>query len=105
MRRQPNNPFQVIHQYFTKLFSRRPFNHYPIQSQLTAEEIITRLEYGINSRENIIIQLNQNNISEYVMNYHGVIYQTHTNHLIVKSYDSHHIWQINPQMIRHITLN
>lgn len=76
--------------------------HVPLRQQLSAEELIARLENALNSDLPITIQINNSLLKEDVTNISGYIYQNNNGEILIQSPKTHCITVILPGMIRHI---
>lgn len=83
----------------------KPKRHVPLKPQLMANELITRLEFALNSENPATIQINNSLLSEDVTNYFGYVYQNIQGQILIQSPLTHQMVTILPGTIRHISFN
>ena len=99
------NPIESFFHHTITAIKKRfsPKKRVPLKEQLTAEELITRLEYALNSEEAVTIQINDSLLSEEVSDLFGYVYQDNHGHVLLQSPSTHQFHKILPGTIRHIT--
>jgi len=81
-----------------------PKKHVPLKQQLSADEIIARLELALNANSPATIQINDSLLSEDVSNLFGYIYQNNRGQILVQSPQTHQMTSILPGTIRHLSI-
>lgn len=80
-----------------------PKKRVPLKRQLTADELIVRLEAALNSDQVATIQVNASLLAEDVENFSGYIYQNELGEILVQSPQTHQMTTILPGKIRYIS--
>ena len=81
-----------------------PKKRLPVKHQLSADEIIARLELALNTNSPVTVQLNNSLLSEDVSNLFGYIYQNNQGQILVQSPKTHKMISILPGTIRHLSI-
>ncbi|ADG40699.1 MULTISPECIES: hypothetical protein [Leuconostoc] len=79
-----------------------PKRHVPLKQQLSADDLIARLEIALNTNSPVTIQLNNSLLSEDVTNISGYVYQNNNGEILVQSPKTHSMTVVLPGMIRHL---
>ncbi|CAM3035878.1 hypothetical protein [Leuconostoc gasicomitatum] len=81
-----------------------PKKRFPVKHQLSADEIIARLELALNTNSPVTMQINNSLLSEDVANLFGFIYQNNQGQILVQSPKTHKMTSVLPGTIRHLSI-
>ncbi|MEX0380278.1 hypothetical protein AB3K25_07415 [Leuconostoc sp. MS02] len=82
-----------------------PKKRVPLKRQLSADELIARLELALNSDTPTTIQVNSSLLNEEVFNLFGYIYQNNQGEILIQSPKTHHMTFVLPGTIRHLSIH
>ncbi len=79
-----------------------PKRQVPLKQQLSADDLIARLEIALNTKSPVTIQINNSLLSEDVANIYGYVYQNNKGEILVQSPKTHSMTIVLPGTIRHL---